>query len=1111
MLDFFEKNLEAVDPDVARLIGYEAERQARKLILIPSESQAPAAVREAIGSVFQNIYAEGYPNPNTHNLTEAEILNYEQELAHYRRNSDQRYYKGTEYANVVETLARRRAAMAFAANGVAPEGIWANVQPLSGAPANNEVYAALVTPGSTVMGMDLLHGGHLTHGSPANRSGKLYNIVSYGIDPQTERLDYDAIEALAREHKPKMIIAGYTSYPWMPDWARFRQIADAVGAYLLADIAHIAGMVAAGTVPSPVGYADVISFTTHKSLYGPRGACILTTDKRLAAKIDSAVFPGEQGGPHMNAIAGMAVAFRLAKTEEFAQLQRQVVENAAYLAAEIERQGLRVPYGGTDTHMLLVDCKSVRAETGVSPDGKRGTPLMGDPAARILDLAGIVLNRNTIPGDKNARTPSGIRMGTPWITQRGFQAPQVERLAEIIARVLKGCAPLAYPGRHGPTYSAKIDFDLLEQAKWDVVDLACCVDLGPNYQPSGYPHHFFLHKPPTDEGGEWDVIEIEGTHARGFLNVALTNDVYALQPGDWQPTWVLEPDGRPMGGAILRRPGEGSKVFQMLVKKAREPRIAHWLRALSDGFVSFDPCDVYAKAPGPVIVRRLPHEQAEGWAERPPAEEEFAQGQVGWAFHKPYWIGQCDSGRQPGDATQPDAAEGAKAGESSRLRPLPAFVWSAPVDAPLKRTGLFETHRSLGAKIVPFAGWEMPVQYGSVQEEHLTVRRRAGLFDVSHMGLFEFSGEDVHLFLNTLCTNDVSLLGPGNSQYSFMLAPDGSVVDDAWIYRLAGERYWMVVNAANTDKDWSWISAVHQGCVRIDERRPGSRALGTEKILVRDLHDPALEGDRRVQLALQGPRSLDVLLALAAWEGIQAPTAGGEKAGSGGEMSDARGRLSELARTDIMHADLAGYDLWLSRTGYTGEPTAFEIFVHPDQLVGLWHVLLAAGKPYGLRPIGLAARDSLRIEAGLPLYGHELDGPLGLNPADAGFPSYVKLNKPYFIGKAAYVAHELTRNARLVRFRLDEEHAPVPSLGDVIVNQKGRVVGWVTSASLDSDGRLTGLGYVQDANNERGSRLGVFRVTGRNWETRPLVDLKPGDRLQMPDDITVIERFLNKK
>ena len=413
MLDFFTTPLPTLDPDVAELIAFEAERQARKIILIPSESQAPEAVREALGSVFQNIYAEGYPNHDTHGLSQGEILDYEVQLARFRRYGDERYYKGVEYADVVEALARQRAAEAFTANGLAPADIWANVQPLSGSPANSAIYAALVPVGATVMGMDLLHGGHLTHGSPANRSGKLYKIVSYGIDAQTERLNYDQIEALAREHKPKMIIAGYTSYPWMPDWARFRQIADSVGAYLLADISHIAGMVAAGVVPSPVGHAHVISFTTHKTLYGPRGACILTTDKALAAKVDSAVFPGEQGGPHVNAMAGMAVAFKLAASGPFREMQAQIVKNAQHLAAELQRLGLRIPYGGTDTHLLLVDSKSVRAASGVSPDKKKGTPLMGDVSANILDLAGIVCNRNTIPGDKSARTPSRHSAGHP--------------------------------------------------------------------------------------------------------------------------------------------------------------------------------------------------------------------------------------------------------------------------------------------------------------------------------------------------------------------------------------------------------------------------------------------------------------------------------------------------------------------------------------------------------------------------------------------------------------------------------------------------------------------------------------------------------------------------
>ena len=1086
MLSFFDTRLDDLDPAIARLIDYEAERQARKLILIPSESQAPAAVREALGSVFQNIYAEGYPDPQLHGAPQEAILDYEVQLAHYRRYSDLRYYKGVEYVDILESLARRRAAEAFATEDVAAEEIWANVQPLSGSPANNAVYAALVPPGSTVMGMDLLHGGHLTHGSPVNRSGKLYNIVPYGIDLKTERLDYDAIEELARQQAAKgppvrMIIAGYTSYPWVPDWARFRQIADAVGAYLLADISHIAGMVAAGVVPSPVGHAHVITFTTHKTLYGPRGACILTTDKGLAQKIDAAVFPGEQGGPHVNAIAAMGVAFELARSPEFAQLQQQVVDNAQHLAAELERHGLRIPYGGTNTHMLLVDCKNVRSDFGVSPDGKRGTPLMGDTAARILDLAGIVLNRNTIPGDRSARNPSGIRLGTPWITQRGFRAPQIEGLAKIMADVLKATEPYAYAGRYGPVYRAKVDFDVLERAKWNVVDLACCVDLGEEYTPSGYPHHYFMYKPTRDPGGEWDIIEIEGTHARGFCNVAMTNDVYALQPGESQATWILEPDGRLMAGGVLKRPGPETTRFQLLIPKSRESRVAHWLRALSDGYVHMDPDDVFAKAPGPVVVRRLPHELAEEWAVRPPAAERFeeeaeAEQGEGWAFHKPYWIGQRARADAPGG-----------------LESLPEFEWQEQADHPVRRTVLFDAHSQAEAKMAPFAGWEMPIRYTSVHEEHLAVRQAAGLFDVSHMGLFEFSGENVHLFVNTLTTNDVSLLGVGQSHYSFLLDPQGHVLDDVWVYRLEEDRYWMVVNAANNDKDWAWIHAVRGAEVMIDPQRPWSRALGTETVVVRDLHDPSHGSEMRVQLALQGPRSRDVLLALLE------------------EDDPFREPLLEMKRNEIIHGNLAGYDLYLSRTGYTGEPMAFEIFVHPAAATALWHALLEVGEPLGLRPVGLAARDSLRIEAGLPLYGHELAGPLDLNPADAGFAPYVKLYKPFFVGKAAYVAHERRRQARLIRFRFVEEHARLPRQGDVVVNRKGRVVGAVTSCSIDSEGQLTGLAYVQNAVAKRGTRLAVFQVDSRSWSSKPLAELKAGDRIQLHDDVVVIPRFLNKQ
>ena len=328
MKDFLVRgSLSELDPDVQELINIETERQYRKLIMIPSESTAPLAVREAMGSIFQNIYAEGYPDVETHKMSEEEILDYPIRISHFRRYSDPRYYKGVEYADFIESLARRRATEAFATPEVSADDLYANVQPLSGAPANNAVYTALLKPGDTVMGMDLLHGGHLTHGSPVNRSGKLYNIIHYTVDPQTEKINYDAVEALALEHNPKIIIAGYSSYPWIPDWVRFRKIADAVGAYLLADISHIAGLIAAGEVPSPVGHAQIITFTTHKTLCGPRAAVILTQNAALRRKIDRGIFPGEQGGPHIHIFGALALTFKLAKTEQFRQLQRQIIKN----------------------------------------------------------------------------------------------------------------------------------------------------------------------------------------------------------------------------------------------------------------------------------------------------------------------------------------------------------------------------------------------------------------------------------------------------------------------------------------------------------------------------------------------------------------------------------------------------------------------------------------------------------------------------------------------------------------------------------------------------------------------------------------------------------------
>ncbi|HLO16545.1 MAG TPA: serine hydroxymethyltransferase, partial [Anaerolineales bacterium] len=480
----FRGNLAKLDRDVFDLTQLEAERQARKLILIPSESTAPLAVREALGSAFQNIYAEGYPEEETRWMSEEEILNYPARLGDYRRNGDPRYYKGVEYADVVEALARRRAAEAFAANGFTADQIYVNVQALSGAPANNAVYQALLNVGDTVMGLSLLHGGHLSHGSSVNRSGKWFKAVHYTVD-ENERLDYNKIRDQALETKPKLIIAGYSSYSWVPVWKKFREIADEVGAYFLADISHIGGLVAAGVIPSPVGIAHVVMSTTHKSLDGPRGAVLLTTDAAIAKKIDKAVFPGEQGGPHVNVFAALALTFKLAQTRQFKKLQEQTVKNAQAMADQFKKRGLRVPFGGTDTHLLNVDVTLIKSPDGIS--------LTGDQAARILDIVGIVVNRNTIPGDKNSLDPSGLRLGTPWITQRGFNEKTTRQLTDIMADVLLACAPHAVDTvRKGRQRHAKVDFNVLNDARLKVRNLAEQAGIDFKYKKSGYPHFYYI-------------------------------------------------------------------------------------------------------------------------------------------------------------------------------------------------------------------------------------------------------------------------------------------------------------------------------------------------------------------------------------------------------------------------------------------------------------------------------------------------------------------------------------------------------------------------------------------------------------------------------------------
>lgn len=375
----------AFDPELGRMIEAEYKRQARNIELIASENIVSEAVMAAMGSVLTNKYAEGYPG--------------------------KRYYGGCEYVDEVENLAIRRVCQLFGAK-------YANVQPHSGAQANMAVYQALCKPGDTVLGMSLDNGGHLTHGSPVNQSGLLYNIVPYGVD-ENGLIDYDALRALAKREQPKMIIAGASAYPRAIDFEKFAEIAHEVGAYLFVDMAHIAGLVAAGLHQSPVPYADVVTTTTHKTLRGPRGGVILTNDEELAKKFNKAIFPGTQGGPLEHVIAAKAVCFGEALKPEFKAYQQRVVTNARVLAEALQKQGFDLVGGGTDNHLMLIDLR----KTGVT----------GKELQRRLDEVYITANKNAIPNDPESPfVTSGMRIGTPAVTTRGFGAPEMLRIAEFI-------------------------------------------------------------------------------------------------------------------------------------------------------------------------------------------------------------------------------------------------------------------------------------------------------------------------------------------------------------------------------------------------------------------------------------------------------------------------------------------------------------------------------------------------------------------------------------------------------------------------------------------------------------------------------------------------------
>jgi glycine hydroxymethyltransferase len=1058
----FGKSAREIDPEVSDLVEYEQDRQSGKIILIPSESICPAPVLEVLGSAFNNIYAEGYIPSMMAADDEALLKELDFQLTRYRRYSDRRFYKGCDFVNLAEALAQRRAASLFATKKNPAENLYVNVQPLSGAAANNAVYDAFIKHGDVVMGMSLMHGGHLTHGSEFNRSGKNYKIVSYEVNPKTERLDYDEIMNLALEHKPSMIIAGYTSYPWAPDWKKFRRIADKVGALLLADISHPAGLVTAGVFPNPVDYADVITCTTHKTLFGPRGAIIITANPDYAERLEQAVFPGEQGGPHVNKFAAMAVTFKIAQSAEYKKTQREIVQNAKYLAGVLEKEGLSLAYGGTDTHLMLINLNKIKT--------KSGYPLKGEIAVRILDLCGIVANKNTIPGDLVTPEASGIRIGTPWITQRGITRKGIEELGSIIAYILNNINPFTYMGLTGVLPRGKIELDVLNRARERVDRLAESLVSEKRSERS-----FKNAKPHYRATNGKCVFLLSGDRVIQFLEQISTNGIRSLENNKGCYSFLLEKSGSLLAHVYVVRLGK--RRFLMVTREDDAQEAGEWLRGLSDGYIAFDEKDIFRKVEGPVKVETcdfnemrikdsikidLEKIKLDGSMEGASGEALYRESPGLFKMLKPYFVGQSTIKR--------------KAGSNSNV----VFTYSEKKSLP-KRSCLYNEHLKLTKSFVEFAGWEMPVRYEGIVEEHRAVRSSSGVFDISHMGVIEVSGEYATHFLDTVTTNYVPWLNDGESQYSYLLYPDGSVIDDIMIYRLSEERYIIVVNAVNSDEDLAWLNAVNTGGIIIDNSNPEKRTLG--KAVIRDLKDPSSKGDQKVDIALQGPRSLEVLKAIA-------------------KSGRTRYELERLRRTQFMLSRLQEMDLIVSRTGYTGEEVGFELLVHPRQAPALWNLLLRGGA----KPVGLGARDSLRIEAGLPLYGHELGGEHRISPFEAGFGPYVKFHKPFFIGRDPLLERMRSIKMSVVRFKLSRAGVRIAKPGDVIVARRGqKVIGSVTSCALGVDGIQVGMAYVDRRYINEGTPIGI--ISKPQESEKPSGRVEIGDKVQLHDEAVVVSRF----
>ncbi len=1015
----WQRPISEADPWLATLLEREEERQFSQICLGAASSLCPRAVREAQSSIFSNIDAEGYPPKRMNSVAWDSLLDVEEQVAYYSRYGDSRYNKGTELANIVEVVAQRRAARIFSTHwannsslSVDASDIHVNLQCPTGSLANTAVFEALLQPGDIVLSMNLVDGGHLTHGSPLHRSGKTYKIVHYGVDPSTQQLDYDSIRDLALRYHPRLIVGGASSYPWAIDWQRLRQIAEEIDpkSFILADISHPAGLVSAGLIPNPIGYADMVTFTTYKTLCGPRGAAILSTDATIAEAIDRAVFPGLQSAPVFQQIVALAVAFELAGTQAFRQLQYKIAENARLLHHHLAHLEIPVAFGGTNTHIVIADVGKVPSSTKQR--------LTGDVVTRILERVGISCNSNMIPGDKQAALASGVRLGTTWISQLGYGETEVREIASIIADICKGITSYRFYGPRRETPGGKVDAELLRSASMRVKGIL--------------KQHSELSNPVKLEfrnaTNRLDALLVTGERAASFLQSIITRDVYSLKKGEVTRALILYPNGEKRFDVhICALSSKPDPRYLLVYANDAEPGLYDWLCMLSDGHIEVECNDPLITIDGPVVIRCA---DSRYFDEVKPAIDDIVQALTSSPIDsepeeeplidhaKPYFIGQN---------ALPNAANLNK--QRFAFEEIHSSIYLS------KPSPLYDCHKALGATFSDFAGCQMPLYFTSHSQEHQSVHQHAGLFDLYYKVLLGFEGQGAKRFLDLVLTEHIPQLNTGASCRTCILSPDGMTLSDCILYRRAPDYFIMELESLNASIVEGWLRAVAAHEVIIDMARP---AIEVDRSC--SITNLTTGSDPLTVLALQGPASTAILQYL---------------------LNDTKSRhiLYNLKKGHITELAFGSKTTWVARRGYAGEPAGYQIFVPQSQAESLWNSLLDAGFAYQSSPIGLFAAESLRIEAGLPLYGRELAGPYSVNPLEAGLGISIKMHKPFFVGRQHMLCCSPLR--KLVRLRAEVDAVNLEKLEPTIYDHKGKAIGVTTSSACVSD-QYYGIGLLNE-------------------------------------------------